>query len=66
MCCGVLLKKLKYNRHWYTMDKHSWKYIANLEKVVSANLNNRPFTNKEGENPLLSQVRSTRANSEVA
>ena len=45
------------------MDKHSRKFIVNLEKVVSANLNMRPFADKEGENPLTSQVSSARANS---
>ena len=57
MCRGAWLQKLKGgDRNWYTMDTASQSCIVNLEKVVNANIDMRPFTEKEWENPLPSKV----------
>ena len=63
LCCGAWFEKLDGGRNWYTMDRASRKCIVNLERVVNANIDMRPFTDKEEDNPLPPQVSSARVNS---
>ena len=63
LCRGAWLDTLDGSRNWYTMDRASRKCIVNLERVVNANIDMRPFTDKEGENPLPPRVSCTRADS---
>ena len=63
LCRGSRLDPLDGSRNWYTMDRASRKCIVNLERVVNANIDMRPFTDKEGENPLPPRVSRTRADS---
>ena len=62
LCGGAWLKKLDGGINWYTMDGASRKCIVNLENVVNANIDMRPFTDNEGENPLPPRVSCARAN----
>ena len=53
LCRGAWLQKLSGGgRNWYTMDVANRKCIVNLERVVNADIDMRPFTDKKGDNPL--------------
>ena len=66
LCRGAWLRKLNNSRNWYAMDSTSRKCIVSLENVVNANIDMRPFTDNDGDNPLPHQVSRVLANNEVA
>ena len=63
LCRGSWLDPLDGSRNWYTMDSDRRKCIVNLERVVNANIDVLPFTDKEGENPLPPRVSHARVKS---
>ena len=53
LCRGAWLQRLPGGgRNWYTMDVEHRKCIVKLERVVNADVDLRPFTDKNGDNPL--------------
>ena len=66
LCRGAWLRKLSGARNWYAMDVACRKCVVNLEKVVNANIDMRPFTDDEGGNPLPPRVQRTLADGEDA
>jgi hypothetical protein len=59
LCRAAWLEKLEDSRNWYTRDRTRRKCIVNLDKVVNAKLDMRPFTDQEGDNPLPPKVSRT-------
>ena len=66
LCRGAWLEKSAGKRNWYTKETYqnhdSRECIINLEKVVSANIDMRPFTTGGGDNPLPRDVSRIIAN----
>ena len=57
MCRGTWLQRLPGGgRNWYTMDSGGRSCIVPLDRVVNADLDMRPFTDRQGDNPLPSAV----------
>ena len=53
MCRGTWLQRLPGGgRNWYTMDSGGRSCIVPLDRVVNADLDMRPFTDRQGDNPL--------------